>query len=86
MSESEMRIMVVNSVNINAASDLMWKWEQSGRRACDGHLREEALKHISEYCKMHEFPAWVGQLLFDTIMVTVRIANGFPPNTAVVEY
>jgi len=73
-------MFVVNSVLINAAADAMWKWEQSGRT--DKALHDAAEKKVAEYCERHQLPAWTGHLLFDTIQVTVRICNGFPPTPA----
>jgi hypothetical protein len=73
-------MIIVNSVLINAAADAMWKWEQTGRT--DESLRDEASKLIAEYCERHQIPEMAG-LLLDAMQVTVRIANGFPPDIGV---
>ena len=75
-------MIIVNSVRLNAAAEQMWKWEQAGRT--DENLREEARKYTTEYCELHKFPDWMVGLLLDTMQLTVRIANGFPPNNGVV--
>jgi hypothetical protein len=77
-------MILYNSVTLNAAADAMWKWEQTGRRA--EALREEATKLVAEYCAASSIPGWVGGLLLDTMQLTVRICNGFPPNDGVVHY
>jgi hypothetical protein len=76
-------IIVVNSVRLNAAADALWKWEQTGRT--DKAFHEEATKHITSYCELHAdlFPNWAAGVILDTMLITVRIANGFPPNDGV---
>jgi hypothetical protein len=74
-------MILYNSVDMNAAADAMWKWEQTGR--ADESLREEANKRVAAYCEVHRMPDWMVGLLLDTVQVTVRIANGFPPDNGV---
>jgi hypothetical protein len=75
-------MILVNSVHLNVAAEGMWKWEQTGRS--DESLREEAEKHVAEYCKTMKLPNWMVGLLLDTMRLTVRIANGYPPDYGVV--
>jgi hypothetical protein len=72
-------MLVMNSVAINLAADAMWKWEQTGRS--DASLWNAAREHVTDYCA--DMPDGIAVLLLDAIRVTVRIANGFPPNDGV---
>jgi hypothetical protein len=74
--------ILYNSAHLNAAAEEMWKWEQTGRT--DENLREEAEKHIADYCKMMELPDRMVGLLLNTMQLTIRIANGYPPDYGVV--
>ena len=69
-------MFVANSIALNQAAAAMWKWEQTGRT--DKSLWEEARGHVARYCEKHGIPGLTG-MLHDTIQITVRIANGFPP-------
>lgn len=75
-------IILYNSAHLNAAAEQMWEWEQTGRT--DESLREEARTHIAEYCVRFELPVTMIGLLLDTMRLTVRIANGYPPDYGVV--
>jgi hypothetical protein len=75
-------MFTINSPYLNAAAEAMWKWEQT--RRTDKSLYQEARRYITEYCQDHNLP--VAELLLDAMQITVRIANGFPPNTGVVSY
>jgi hypothetical protein len=74
--------VILNSVSINAAADLLWKWERMGRS--DGSLWEKAKAHVADYCEGEERPDRMAAMILDAIQITVRIANGFPPNNGVV--
>ena len=74
-------MIILNSVNLNAAADAMWRWEQNRRT---GSARDEAQSYIKEYCEMHDMPAWAVSVILDAMMITVRIANGFPPDYGVI--
>jgi hypothetical protein len=76
-----MSFIIMNSVRLNQAADLMWKWEQSGRT--DKALHEEASKSIADHCELYDAPSWLALMLLDAMQITVRIANGFPPNDGV---
>jgi hypothetical protein len=70
------------SILINKAAACMWKWEQTGNT--DKALYDAAERHVAEYCDGCSGAIRpIVDLLLDTIQVTVRICNGFPPNTGV---
>jgi hypothetical protein len=69
---------ISNGVALNAAAGKMWEWEQTGRTNKD--LYKEAENQIAEYCEYHKAPE-IAEVLLDAIQITVRIANGFPPDT-----
>jgi hypothetical protein len=77
-----MKLYQVNSIKLNKAAHLMWQWESSGR-ANDG-LWKEAEKVIREHFRdQGEVASLLTMAVVDAMLITVRIANGFPPNDGV---